>query len=591
MKGNPTRLIACICFFISVIFFLSVFIPSCTKLDVNDARNWKNRKNFFDLPSNADPALEKVATEFERQNKLTGFVKGMVAREGMPVWEKSQIFKRKIANTLTRGGEAETLVEVFSPIVQQDNNYVNGFFYSKIIGDSVDLHLYRANDYDKYPYGKTDSSIVTAELISLKIVELDASIFGNRKYQIIPDSLFGSYTHKYSGTRFLKPSIPDTTNPNSLMGMACWYEFSGYCTCTNPPSTDISNCADWRTGCYDCSLLRCVSVGGQGGEPQYPWPPEPPMGGGGSGGGGGGSNPPTGGNCNGTNNCGTRGSIIIEGRVPCGGCGNPPIIVIPPDEPPTQLPQMDTCDVALNAAKKMDTLYTKGKVDSMWNAETGWQNLKYEKGFPIYKNFTQNMTTGTYAITNYFPGPMQGSSASMFVSITFSLPSYVRAAAQGHNHTDSGAAAHSPADVFELVRNYNIFNSPSSNMTYEGTFIQAFNNSKYAITISKPANAQSFYAGKDYYLDTITHSWKESLTAGFAYYRAFNHFYTIDSTTANPARTIAADELAQAAVLTSFNTGIILLKQDGSGKFKPIVIDIKPEPGVVCRKIYVRKCL
>jgi hypothetical protein len=240
----------------------------------------------------------------------------------------------------------------------------------------------------------------------------------------------------------------------------------------------------------------------------------------------------------------------------------------------------------------MDTLYTRGKVDSMWNAETGWQNSTHEKGFPIYKNFTQNSTTGELTITNYYPGPMQGSSASMYVSISFFLQNDMRAAAQAHNHTDSGVAAPSTGDIFELVKSTH-FSFPhfSSKMRYEGSFIQAANGSKYAIAIANDGRALNFYSYKEFFYDSLSHDWNQNSTAGFAYQRAFSYFYNLDSTTSNPARALAANELAQAAVLTSYDTGIILMKQDGSGKFKPIVIDIKPDPAVLGRKIYVRKCL
>ncbi|RYZ94300.1 MAG: hypothetical protein EOP47_28095 [Sphingobacteriaceae bacterium] len=36
----------------------------------------------------------------------------------------------------------------------------------------------------------------------------------------------------------------------------------------------------------------------------------------------------------GVNNCGILRSLIVQGKVPCGGCGGGPIVVIPPEEPP-----------------------------------------------------------------------------------------------------------------------------------------------------------------------------------------------------------------------------------------------------------------
>ncbi|MBC7934765.1 MAG: hypothetical protein H7Y86_05315, partial [Rhizobacter sp.] len=193
-------------------------------------------------------------------------------------------------------------------------------------------------------------------------------------------------------------------------------------------------CTDWQDGCPQCSAFVCTnppSPGGSGTGTGTSWPPDPGPGAfpppPGPSSGGGGSNPPPGsGNCSGTNNCGQLRSLIIEGRVPCGGCGSGPIIVIPPDEPPISIP-LDSCAIAHALAKRMDTLYMKGKVDSMLSTIPGWQGLDFEKGFPIYKYYT-NGSGGTTTINSYAPGAIQGSSTSMNVDITFTIPPGARAA-------------------------------------------------------------------------------------------------------------------------------------------------------------------
>lgn len=67
--------------------------------------------------------------------------------------------------------------------------------------------------------------------------------------------------------------------------------------------------------------------GSNGGTPN--WPPDPPT----NPGGGGGNNPPGPTNCTGVNEC-RPGSQIVEGKVPCGGCGSGPITTIPIDDDP-----------------------------------------------------------------------------------------------------------------------------------------------------------------------------------------------------------------------------------------------------------------
>jgi len=310
----------------SIVFFtiLSIGIPSCKKLDVSERRNPSMRTDFFDLPENAHPALRKIAAEFGRQNKLTGFVKGMVKNEGMPVWEKSQINESNALNTLGRDGEEneEAVVEVFTPLVLDGEHIVNAFFFSRIIGDSVALHLYRANDFDKYPYGKTDSSIVTAELITVKLLGLNEDIFGHRKFQLKDSNLF-NVQNQHSSVSTIEIDTSVVRRTMVECGFVCQYNFTP--ECISPTNL-----------CTFCELVGCATEYCPITPPYsnpYSWPPDPPVYTSSGGSGGSPSNTPGGGNCTGNNECGTLGSTITEGRIPCGGCGEPPIVVFPPDVP------------------------------------------------------------------------------------------------------------------------------------------------------------------------------------------------------------------------------------------------------------------
>lgn len=194
------------------------------------------------------------------------------------------------------------------------------------------MHLYRANDYDQYSYGSIDSSVVTADIIALKIMELDHTIFGARKYQILDTLLFASHPKLNSIKRTIR------LKPNTMqMG-----KFSFYVVCLETPNCFCirfpGSCNETHTCmngtcdlCYQCINVTCTTVAIGGGTPGNgsPWPPDPPPPPG-----GGGSNPPAGGgNCSGVNNCAVLRSLIVQGRVPCGGCGSGPVVVVPPDEP------------------------------------------------------------------------------------------------------------------------------------------------------------------------------------------------------------------------------------------------------------------
>jgi hypothetical protein len=289
---------------ISTTIILSVFTPSCTKLDVNEHRGWQNRKDFFDLPANADPALKKVVAEFDRQNKLTGFVNGMVAREGMPVWEKSRI--NRISNVLSRDGdenEANDIIEIFTPLVLENADIVNAFFFSKIVGDSVELRLYRANDFDEYPNGKLDSNVVTAEMITMELLGLNEEIFGHREYELLDTNLFKKSTLRYD---FRSIQIDTTSEGTKKVecGQVCYYLMTPECI---SPTNICSFCQF-----AGCEPRYCTPPPLGGG---YNWPPDPPIyvpttppgsGGGGT------STPSSGGNCTGGSNCRTGGSAKLR---------------------------------------------------------------------------------------------------------------------------------------------------------------------------------------------------------------------------------------------------------------------------------------
>lgn len=569
---------------ISTAILLSVFTPSCTKLDASEHRSWQNRKDFFDLPANAHPALRKIAAEFERQNKLTGFVKGMVAKDGMPVWEKSLIVHRHNPNMLSRDGEeSDDVIEVFTPLVLDNADVVSGFFFSKIVGDSVALHLYRASDYDKYPLGSADSSIVTAERVTVKLMELNHIVFGPRKFAVSDTLLFSGVKPRDvrdSSVMIMKGGYEEEV-PNSFVSYACWYVRSGVCNCSSLP-------CDWNDPCPTmyCTSVYCVAIiiEPSGGGPAG-WPPDPPIytGGGGS---GTPNNTPGGGNCTGTSNCGTGGSVISEGRIPCGGCGSPPIIVIPPDEPPTQPPLSDTCEQLLNFSNKMDSLYIKGKIDSMLNTFTGWQDSLNEKGFSIISDCYK--VNGDTVAVNYFPSDVvtgTDSSINLTATTVWHSPVHFKLwTSTAHIHPRKGYSTPSPSDIYNNLLT-NTINEPR----YEGLFVIAASGDKYALTVTDRTQALAFNNTKSQYLDGI--KWNESSNIGKAFNEAFRNLMLQYKSYDIETRRNLSYEMAMSIVLKQFNTGITLHKQDITGKFKPIVVlTTIPNLNKPKNKVYTRDC-
>lgn len=310
--------------FLAIAFFLIVFTTSCRKDSFNTEQIRIPHTSFFDLPENAPVAIKRVAAEFERQNRITGFIKDFVAQEGMPVWEKSIItYPTSTQNTTAGfdggGGFEQGDTVVITPFVIQDSNVVTSFVVSRL-NDSTLLNLYRDNDYDRYPYGNIVSDTTTADKIAFQLLALNELVFGHRTYELKDTALFAKL---FPDTAAMNPRTVSlsTEEPHGLVNSLTGVYYLTLCFVSTNSFTGFAPGENnfVHPGCVTIPMIY----------EDYDWPSDdggvpPEMGGGGV------EAPAT--NCTGVNNCSSR-SRIIEGRLPCGSCGTPPIIVIPPENP------------------------------------------------------------------------------------------------------------------------------------------------------------------------------------------------------------------------------------------------------------------
>ena len=317
---------------IMLLLFLSYMLSACKKMDSADSpvNPHPSANSFFDLPQNASSAVRKTVAEFARQDKITGFVKELVATEGMPLWDKSLIEVRKKSTVTTAGLDGgggfeieDTLV--FTPLLEEDSLSVNAFYLSKITGDSVELHLYRGNDYDNYAYGRLNSDSLTAERIVLQLMSLNNAVFGYKEFITTDSLLFANDAPIVSDSPYFRTKVK--LKEDNQHGFA-------NSSTQNLLVTQVTVCRE-----YYCSQLERGNNNNQGSSFMvctvelctttiligYEWPPEYPIPTTGGGGGGMGT-PPANGNCTGATNC-REGSILLEGRIPCGNCGPGPIFI------------------------------------------------------------------------------------------------------------------------------------------------------------------------------------------------------------------------------------------------------------------------
>lgn len=584
-----------------VFFLLSISLPSCTKLDIVSQQKAEIQNRFFNIPANTPKDVHKVVDALRLQNNLGDFAYGFANREGYPLWDKPIIQRIKDHEVSNSFGDEELTAEtlVFIPIVKQDEHFVNGFFFSRIVGDSVELRLYRGVDYNLFPFGKYDTSHVTAELITLQILLLEENVFGHRKYRLMDDRLFAKSRYDTTPASQFTTIELDTSNltvgAKKLPMWLCGYfpgpvATSGQCHCG-------FECQHFNTNCMECNVYYCMDITPEppgGGLDPYPpgWPPDPnglpypdpqdpPTQGGGEGGGG--SNPSEG-NCTGLGNC-RQNSLIIEGRLPCGGCGNGPVTPLPPDEPPIQPPLSDTCEVLFNKGKKLDSLYMKGKVDSMLNTFTGWRDYTVEKGFSILadcRKVNGDTITSFYRPSDVVSGT--DSSLTYVVNLNEYSPYHFELfAATAHIHLKKAYSAPSPSDIYSLI--FNSMNEPR----FETKFIISAHEETFALMITDKAKALTFNGTKSQYLDGI--KWKEYSDIGKEFKGAEEYYMDVYKSYDAVTRRNLSYMMAMSAVLKLFNSGITLFKKDISGKFNPIFVNITvPNPSKPKKKVYINEC-
>jgi hypothetical protein len=340
----------------ALLFAIILTKTSCKKNDSlisNDVKNKTvNINQFFNLPSNLNSAVARVANALAKQNEQTGFINELANTAGYPVWGKSAVKLIIDENATTsnslfedhKGGDTCILI----PMVLQNAKYVNAFISATIIDGNVTMRMYYRNDYKAYPFKASQPSptITTAEGFASQMMLFDKEVFGYTVFQVKDKRLFHSTTN-YSDTAGAKIEIQINNNqPNSGGTNLVYCTETSYTisVCTTPQASQCSGGCD-HCGypvCWEITWTQenCTGGPGNGGGPS--WPSAPPTGPGGTGGG------PTGG---GPTGC-LVGGLIENGFAPPNPCnppggGNP----LPPVTPPAS---HNPCDSLLKYSQGQD---------------------------------------------------------------------------------------------------------------------------------------------------------------------------------------------------------------------------------------------
>lgn len=324
--------------FSCILVWLSVLsINSCKKADSVsiektslEIAKMNNPENAFLLPANSSSVLQRIVKELERQNIQTGFIKDFVNKEGFPIWDKSRTaYVKRNGSAQSLDGDSGSDTIVYIPLVVTAQQYVHGFLKATV-GDSVDIRIYRQNDYADFPFQASISStpgVTTAENFAARMMGMDRDVFGTTEFKVTDNRMFHNGTN-YSDTGNIDLYI-------KLVGIGGDGGFASFGSTGNnlAMETCLSGSSWWLVPCFAGSSNNttpgycyevhtwniCISweIGGAGG-----WPF--------TSGGGGGGGTPGGGN----NPCSPFGNRIVNGFAPpieCNpGPGGNPWPPIPP---------------------------------------------------------------------------------------------------------------------------------------------------------------------------------------------------------------------------------------------------------------------
>lgn len=239
------------------------------------------------------------------------------------------------------------------------------------------------------------------------------------------------------------------------------------------------------------------------------------------------------------------------------------------------------CDSLKKVSNKLDSIFIKSKADSILNTIQGLDTLSVEKGFAIFQKFSVNPFPPRDTIfQNSFKTSDIKTGTSNGINYSVIIPSFHVDVADLHTHPLSGYNAQSSHDIYILIEHR------LNNKYYNTKFVASSNGNKYAISIVDKTQAATFLSTKSQYLNDSTNLWQEDSEIGKAYEKAYDYFENGDVTKKNYAY-----EMAMAAVLKQFKTGVSLNKKDEAGNFKPIVVNTITHPEKPKKKFYIKDCL
>lgn len=281
-------------YFLSKIIRASIYILlfanliSCQKDTVHS--NSKIEENFFKLPKDANPVLNRLIAHLKKQNENNSFVEDFVKANGYPIWDKAKIILPTQtdyrSNIETNQIEATDSLIVI-PTVIFNYSFVKSILAVKLNSD-IFYKLFDGDNYATYGFtndpGKTEPN---ATDIAASFMQFEKKIFHTDIFKIKDNRLFDFWP---AGT--IKPEEFILKNESNTTDCAPLY------LCSSPDGITWYPIFPLQIIAWECPDID-ITAGGGGGVTIYTngsgnvgsggWTSQPSPGGGGSSGGNSGS--------------------------------------------------------------------------------------------------------------------------------------------------------------------------------------------------------------------------------------------------------------------------------------------------------------
>ena len=551
-------------FYASCLLLISLSLFSCKKGDFtakDQAPEQEPKKPFFHAHKPENPITKQLFDYFLRLNEKTGIAEKIAYKYGIPYWNKTLLHQSKNARINGRGSAANDVLVAYIPLLHDSDTTVRAQLTVRATATDTSFEVLTSAQYKRFGFQPSETSDLNALKVFTLFANHDKNVFGYTRFKILDNRILKCQTafsvnmqkqyvlELYSTTSTPSGKMMSLAAPNPSSSCLMVYDLQG---------------AGYTVDYYKIGETCVITMYGFGDD----------LSGGTGDGTTGSGGDDTGG---GSNPCDSN--IPLAGKVaPCDDIGGDGWEPQPLEEEPQQ---EDPCTTAKNIARKMDSLFTKSKADSVLAAIPDLFTEKNEKGFPIIKKLKINPYDVTdTSLVGYHSGDVHtGTTSSINYEFTLKVMEFQAGAV--HTHPRDGYSAHSAFDI------YNLIEKSAESPHYEGSFVAAANGSQYVITITDATKANAFLSTKSQYLDST--KWKEDSEIGKAFDKAKNNFE--DRYKGNPNAKNLAYEMAMAAVLNQYNAGVTLNKKDASGNFKPIVVKASPDPKKPKKTIYTQDCL